>query len=472
MSNVPSHSRTRRSHRRTFAAGAAGQRRTHGGDAFLPALNGAEEVYEQAQFEPYPIEPVVYPPNSIPPAAVDTTPPAVPTGLTLASDIASQSDGSKVVRLIASLTQPTDADLFGTYVEVTADNDGAQPPNPTWLNPATILIGSEATSGALLGARGRTQYWARAYAVDIFGNRSDMTATVTHTSVADVDAPPIPTNFAVAAGFRGIGVRWEPVGVADLAFYELRYALDDGTGTAPNTATWQTLVVAVTAAFVTGLTPGQKYWAQVRAVDLSGNVRTSAADPTAVAYDDNPEAGWSGLQSATAASIGAADIAANSIIASHISASGLSADVIKTGTLKVGVTAGLVDGIEVWYNGLRIGKWDETGFYIGKTAEGLPADLSASDYVRITDAGLSVYLDGVVQSAITPDGINASALTFGTLPGGHNLLQNSGFELADFAAAPSTYNWDTSTEWNASRVGSDTNVTTNAGDLSMTGVAY
>lgn len=47
MSNVPSHSRTRRSHRRTLSAGQVGSRRTHGDSAYLAGITGAEEVYEQ-----------------------------------------------------------------------------------------------------------------------------------------------------------------------------------------------------------------------------------------------------------------------------------------------------------------------------------------------------------------------------------------------------------------------------------------
>lgn len=45
MSNVPSHSRTRRSHRHGVTAG--GSRRTHQHSGYLPPLEGAAEVYEQ-----------------------------------------------------------------------------------------------------------------------------------------------------------------------------------------------------------------------------------------------------------------------------------------------------------------------------------------------------------------------------------------------------------------------------------------
>lgn len=49
MSNVPSHSRTRRSHRHGLSAG--GSRRTHQHSGYLPALEGAEQVYEQISID-------------------------------------------------------------------------------------------------------------------------------------------------------------------------------------------------------------------------------------------------------------------------------------------------------------------------------------------------------------------------------------------------------------------------------------
>ena len=403
--------------------------------------------------------------------AGDKTAPANPTGLVLSSDLAEQADGNKVVRLIATLTQPTASDLFASYVEVTSDVDGSG--NPVWTNPATIFVGAPATSAALLGVRGSTLYHGRAYAVDVSGNRSAQPwPEAETTTVRDDDAPAVPVNVALVGGYRAVAMRWDTAEAPDLMLYEVRYAPDDGSGTGPDTAHWTSVRARTNVVWINGLTPDLKYWAQVRAVDFSGNVRTSESDPTAVDWIDYPEAGWTGLTSAIPTALGAADFAADSILARVISAGSIDATDIKTGLLKIGTTDGYADGLEVWYNGKKVGKWDETGLYVGKNAAGLPDNLSASDYVRITDAGVTVYLAGVAQAAITPDGINASAVQFGTLPGGHNLLLNSGFELADFAAAPATAVWDVAADWNASRVGSDTNVTTGANSLTVTGTSY
>ena len=118
------------------------------------------------------------------------------------------------------------------------------------------------------------------------------------------------------------------------------------------------------------------------------------------------------------------------------------------------------------------GGWDETGLYIGNNTTGLPANLSSSDYIRITNAGLTVYLQGVAQSAITPAGINASAINFGRLPGGMNLIKNSSFELAPFSSViPNTKNWTVAADW-ATGEAYNGNVTRGANALNVTGTTY
>ena len=50
MANIPSHSRTRRTHRRTYAAGEV-IRRSHGDSGREGPITGAEEVYEQISID-------------------------------------------------------------------------------------------------------------------------------------------------------------------------------------------------------------------------------------------------------------------------------------------------------------------------------------------------------------------------------------------------------------------------------------
>lgn len=470
MPNVPRRQHSRASHR-------ARVRPTHDYDAAQYDLGGGQAAGEQASVDGVPSQPVVIVPGSsgTPGYTLDFIAPGVPTNLALSSVTGLDRDGRSILKLIASVTQPTDGDLFETQVEVTAENNGdPESPTPIWNNPALILIGVESTNGAIEGVRGLTKYWARARAVDITGNFSDYTAVVSHTTAKDNEAPSQPQNVVLAGGFKGFGAHWSPAQSADLMFTELRYAPDDGSGTAPDTNLYTVIRVRTNTVWVDGLTIGTKYWAQVRAVDFSGNVVTSTSDSTAVDYLQNPEAGWTGLASATPVAVGAADVAFNSVITNILSANMIDASTIQVGLLKVSVGAsGMADGMEVWNAAgtIRLGKWDENGLYIGTNASGLPADLSASSYTRITDAGITVYLNGVAQAAITPDGINASAVTFGSLPGGHNLLQNSSFELADFAAAASTATWDVAADWTATEL-SNTNATNGADSVTQTASTY
>lgn len=399
-------------------------------------------------------------PGAVGQAQLDTTPPAAPTGLSLTSGLVTLPDGTAYVRLTASLVQPPDADLWASVVEVTgeAPNDV-----PDWSAPVRVVIGKGASSGSVEGVRGAWTYYARAYAEDFAGNRSGYTAIISHTTVADAEAPPIPVNLAAVGGFRGLAASWDSVGVPDLAYYEV--------GITPSGGVETRYRVRTTVLWVGELAPDVVHSVRVRAVDRGGLVRTSASDPTPVDAVAFPEAGWTDPVTATPTLVGSADIATNSILASHISTAGLTADLIKTGTLKVATTDG-IDGIEVWYSGKRVGFWDETGLYVGTQSAGLPSDLSGSDYVKVTDAGITVYKAGQAVTAITPDGINASAINFGVLAGGHNLIRNSSFELTSFAAAPSSVTWDVQADWNASRVGTDTNVTTGTGSLTMTGTSY
>ena len=148
--------------------------------------------------------------------------------------------------------------------------------------------------------------------------------------------------------------------------------------------------------------------------------------------------------SATPLLVGAEDMAFDTVVTNFLTSGEISAGMITSGTIKVDPTGDAADGIEVWLarwrsdSPDRVGLWDETGLYIGNNTGGLPNDLSSSDYVRITNAGLTVYLLGVPQSAITPAGINASAINFGRLPGGMNLVKNSSFELAPFGSVTPT----------------------------------
>jgi hypothetical protein len=434
-------------------------------------------------------------------------------------------------------------------VEITYTNNGdTEDPQPVWTNTILLFIPAGSLSASVVGVPGSTLYFARAWSVDFVGVPSTVSAGTTVTSVKDTTAPNVPVGSTSIGTLKGFLAGWEKTQAKDLAFFHLRFAVDDGSGTGPgSTPTWSEHYIYTTFFAASGLLAadpgGTKYWWQVRAVDTSGNVEQVSAqvsptgedvddfiDLTAHGYQSGdivyftaktggsalaldtdyfvvnqtadafqiaatlggsplsfgsditastmvhrsvarnyltfPEVGWAAKVSAQTSLVDNTFIQLGAIGDQHIQTIGLSASVIKTGILQINTsTASLIDGIQVLDNtGVEIGRWNETGLYVRSLTN------PNNDYVLLHDAGLTVYLNGTPASAITPQGINATAITFGAIGTGHNVVPNSGFEVVKDSTSPTitNYVWTINTEWNTSRVGSDTNVTTNAGDLQQT----
>jgi hypothetical protein len=362
----------------------------------------------------------------------DSTAPDAPTGLTLSSDIVTNSDNTSYVRLLIGLVQPSATDLFGSYVEVTPHNDGLDPPAPVWDRPVMVLIGESQTQSRIENVRGSTTYWARARAADVLGNFSTYTATVSHTTIKDNDAPPVPQGVTVTAGYRGFSAYWAPSTVADILLYEYRHA-PDLTG-APDTAQWVYAETQATTIFVGDLPPDQLRWFQVRAVDTSGNVATSDTDPTAVQADQNPEAGWAAALSVTPNLIGSADLAVASVSAALGHIADLNADQITAGTITLTPTTGPL--------AIRVNTAaGTTVLYISNDGSAKFVDEADPNRYLFIDSGVLKFTEdggASFSTAMDPDGIYAEAIRLGSLAGGHNLIKNSGFESVSFVAASST----------------------------------
>jgi len=441
--------------------------------------------------------------GTLPPAALDQTPPPLPGTISVTSELVPDSDGSSIVAIKVTMTPPTDDDYFATYIETTDLSDGDPiTPSPVWQRPLMTMTGKGVSTGYVLGVAGSTQHWVRLRTVDVIGNYSVYSAVYPVLTVGDTSAPGIPQSPAGAGGYRSIGVRWTGSGAADLMHNEVRYAPD--LSGAPDVTNWQSVRARGNSVYIDSLVPGS-YWAQVRAVDFSKNVAgrwsatglassdvftcvdhtfvndekvsfedyTGAAEldpvddfwvinatPTtfqvsaalgggvfdfttafigfvtqnpqvAVNYLSDGDAGWSLLVGPmVAALVGASDVAFNSVVTNILSAGYIDAGTIQTGILVIDTGPGTADGIKVRYGGIEVGSWDETGIKVRSKVSGR----SSLDYLWMDDAALTVYSDGDATSAITVDGINASAINFGTAAGGHNLAFNSSFELSDFIA--------------------------------------
>lgn len=395
-------------------------------------------------------------PGTVPASSFDVVPPALPTGLTLSSDVVLNNDGGSFVRLLIALVQPVDTDLYGSHVEVTSNNDGAS--NPVWDRPLTVFIPAGSTQSRIDDVQGVTQFWARARASDVLGNRSAFAATVTHTTVGDAVAPPVPNAVSVIAGFRGFAASWSGGDAADLAYYELRYAQAVAAPDATDGA-WTVQRVKANVAFVGGLNVlGDIYWVEVRGVDLSGNVSA-----------------WSTAVSIRPSLIGSADLGVNSISAAAGHIADLDATDIKVGVLRVNIaSSSFADGIHILNGPLDpenlIGRWDDAGLKLW-------ASPGSARYMLLDTTGI-IFDDGTgARSAMTADGIDATAITFGTSAGGHNLIPNSSFELAGFlTAAPTTAvftdNVGTPGWKAANRTIAIVNTTEGAADLRIAAMAY
>jgi len=405
--------------------------------------------------------------GSLPPNLIDTTPPSVPQNLQVSSDTILQTDGTYMMSLRVSFTHPTESDYVGSYVQATrqyiqVDENNPTTATPLWDQPVVGFFPSDQSQVVLSsGIRAATRYWVRAYSVDRVNNKSAFSDVVEHFTLGDMEAPPIPDGLVAVPGFKIVGLQWNPVQVSDIAFYEVR---NRRSGTSDD---WVITQTRGSFMVVPDLDIGVAWDFQVRAVDTSFNVATSDSDPRPQNAKLDLEAGWSPVVTATPVAVGqggSADIAANTIIANHIAASAVTANKLGAGVIEVNTTTDTSkpDGFRVLDgSGNVLSKWDENGMVIYDTAA------PTTRYLLMTNAGIKLVTDGNPANAvvaITPDGIDASKITFGTSPGGHNLLKNSGFELNAFQTVNSTATWTdtsgTAPHWSTTyRVGSVDNMT-------------
>ncbi len=369
----------------------------------------------------------------------------------------------------------------GSNVEITSEGAGAVAPTSStavsFLTPTTFR--SRPTSSYTEDVLANWYYAGRVRAIDDSGNASAFTAIDSVVVAKDTTAPAIPTGLTAISGYRLVGLRWARNTESDLFAYEVRYAPESTPGSGvPDTAQWTTVRPDSTACIIDGLDPGTaggvliKYFFQVRAIDRSGNVRTSAGDPTAVVASDSPEAGWSNITPdwviASPQYIGAADVAFNSVITNILSTNHLDAATITTGTFSVGGPGS--PPVIVVYNvtGQEIGRWDLNGLVIKDPN-------NTGRQMRFVNGVLQFTSDNGANwtTAISADGIIADEINLGTSPGGHNNIPNSGFELAAYGQlAPVT--WTTSAGAPVGWDDAEMNINANIGgtELVLNSAAY
>ena len=91
----------------------------------------------------------------------------------------------------------------------------------------------------------------------------------------------------------------------------------------------------------------------------------------------------------------------------------------------------------VFYNGVNPSKknavWDVNGLTLNDPDTYNTGTGVASKRVEIINGQIRLVSGDAITAALDGDGINASAITLGAMPGGANLIPNSSFELSDFS---------------------------------------
>lgn len=176
---------------------------------------------------------------------LDTTPPAVPTGLALTSALV---DGAPM--LTATWNANTEDDLLGYDVEI---RQGAG--NFVGFSTSTNLYEWAVRSGA--------SYTVRVRARDKVGNPSAWSATQTIAGAADTVAPATPSGLVAQALFRSVWLKWAANTEADLSHYLVEVS---------NGTTTTTFLASANEYVAQGLALGLEHDFRIRAVDTSGNL--------------------------------------------------------------------------------------------------------------------------------------------------------------------------------------------------------
>jgi hypothetical protein len=456
------------------------------------------------------------------PYVPDTSPPTAPTIISASSAVDPQDDGTSYVAITAVVGWPTQPTGFTDLAQIVMQSTRiplADPSQPDWSQasewttqvPSTNATGATNVQVVQPSVQANTQYWLRAAARDKSGNLSGWSAVWTGMSAGDDDGPPPPQGIVTVPGNITFAVRWDEIGASDLDYVEVQWrpaSAPDWTGAASAHAPGTMVVIA-------GVTNDVLYHVRLRSVDTSGNVQTGALDgsgnPISGDVSDNT-IGWVNAPDVTPTGIPASSVVWTDADIATLFAGNINADWIETGTLRIGnvpvnasgvivpvapdtlapggdVAVAVYDKANIDYgNGVHGGNL--VGLWTAPDPTQNPPAPGGIRITRVPTPGLPKYALRIDDSSLViqdvsnpanpipivtanPLGIDAASITFGSARGGHNMVQNSSFEMGAFIQTIATSSqWDVAADWNAagSRQGADTNVTTGASALSMTAI--
>ncbi len=195
---------------------------------------------------------------------LDTTPPAVPSGLTLGSSVTNDAAGNPVVRVLATWTANGESD-FDHYELEMAEGGG------------TPFVRITGTNRDEFAGRSGVSYACRLRAVDHIGNRSAWSSTVSTTAAGDTTPPAAPTSLTSSASLGSVILVCAAPSAADTVAVEFYENSTNNSGTAyaigRATAAPSTVVTWTRGGLPSGTVA--YYWA--KAVDASGNLSAFSA---------------------------------------------------------------------------------------------------------------------------------------------------------------------------------------------------
>lgn len=198
--------------------------------------------------------------------AFDTTPPAVPSGLTLTTSSTPDAAGNPYVRINATWTAVSDTDLAGYEVEVTESG-------------FTVVDVASTNRWSREALTGRT-YAIRVRAFDKAGNRSAWGASQNVIGAGDTTPPVAPTAFTALTSIGSVFLEWTNPAALDVSKVEVWENTTNNSATATRIATVNAAPSARGGFTRSGLETSNVRWYWLKAVDTSGNASVFSSGVT------------------------------------------------------------------------------------------------------------------------------------------------------------------------------------------------
>jgi len=356
------------------------------------------------------------------------------TGLVVTPVYGSQRDGTPVPAfkvvwdLITSVT-----DIVGYELQWDAregGDEGGDGTPATWLTHRVLKVGADVHDVTVTDhVIGNIAYDLRVRCYDVDGYYGAWSDIATARAPTDSTPPAVPSGIEAASGYKMVAASWAMNLEQDFSFYDVEmFKTADELGTLTHFQTFSSRLV------VGALENDVEYGLRVRAVDRSGNLSdysvTVTATPTLV------------LQ---------ADMVFDSIFVRDFIDTGLiKAEQIESGKLTLGGPES--DGVylvvldETLPNPVEMLTIDKTGL--------ITVDPDDPDNAMRWREGRLEFTNNhtgdpvIWTTAMSAEGIVADTILLGSQPGGHNMVKNSGFELAPLSA-PASAVWTDAGHWNA-----------------------